>query len=99
MLKQNHPFALLMTDKSDIYIYDIYSIDSIPVKKILRILQPILINYKIRDKKFMWVNLRKPIPDTLWMEITDLQEDLFCQRFSLYMAHILLTPPTAEPNQ
>ncbi len=89
---------LVMSKKSDIFIYDVYGINPIPVKKILRILKPVLINYKIRDKKFMWVNLREPITAALWMEMTDLQEDLFCQRFSLYTAHILITPPTVESN-
>lgn len=81
-----------MSKKSDIFIYDVYGIDPIPVKKILRILKPVLINYKIRDKKFMFVNLREPRTDTLWMKVTDLQEALFFERTRLDKPHTIIIP-------
>lgn len=86
-----------MHKKSDIFIYDIYSIDSLPIKKILYVLRPILINYKIRDKKFMWVNLKKQLPESFRKKIFDLnkKETIFCQRTSLDKPHTILIPKVA----
>lgn len=81
-----------MHKKSDIFIYEIYSVNLLPVKKILHILRPILVNYKIRDKKFMWVNLKRKISKDIFWKITDLDENLFCLRYSIYKPHTLWIP-------
>lgn len=79
--------------KSAIFIYDLFSLKSLPVRKILTILKPVLLNYQMRDKKFMWVNLMEEMPEYLWKQIIFLHEEtIFCQRTSLDKPHTILIP-------
>ncbi len=71
--------------------------DPLPIKGILKVLEPILLNYKIRDAKFMWVNFKKILPESLRKKLFDLneKETIFCQRTNLDKPHTILIPRCA----